>query len=313
MGLKILITGGAGFIGSNVAERMLAEGMEVAIIDNISTGLRENLMEKAAFYEADIRDPEAVQTIFETEKPDYVAHHAAQIDVRRSTNEPQFDAETNIIGSLNVILAAVKNDVKKFVYASTGGAIYGEPNYLPADESHPVQPISQYGISKHTPEHYLYLYGKLYGLPWTVLRYSNVYGPRQTPHGEAGVVAIFAGLFLNGKRPILFGKGDTTRDYCFVGDIVEGNFRALTAGEGEIFNLGTGVPTTLQEVFETVRDAVGAHDVEPIYADERLGEVRHIYLDAAKAKAGLGWEAKVNFKEGVHRSVDFYRQYFSSH
>jgi UDP-glucose 4-epimerase len=310
--LKILVTGGAGFIGSNVAERMLSEGMEVAILDNISTGLRENLMEKAAFHEADIRDKEAVFSVFEKEKPDYVAHHAAQIDVRKSTNEPQFDATTNIVGSINVIEAAVKCGVKKFVYASTGGAIYGEPNYVPADENHPIQPICQYGISKHTVEHYLYLYGKLYGLPWTVLRYSNVFGPRQTPHGEAGVVAIFAGLLLTGKRPTLFGKGDSTRDYCFVGDIADGNFRALTAGDGEIFNLGSGVETSLQEVFETVRDAAGASDIEPIYAEERLGEVHRIYLDASKAKAGLGWEAKVGFKEGVSRSIDFYRSYFGS-
>ena len=311
--MKILITGGAGFIGSNVAERMFADGLQVVVLDNLTTGSRENLQPGATFCEADIGDREAVRAIFEREKPDYVAHHAAQIDVRRSTRDPQFDAAVNIIGSLNVIEAAADTKVKKLVYASTGGAIYGEPEYLPADEKHPIQPISQYGISKHTVEHYLYLYGQLYGLPWTVLRYSNVYGPRQTPHGEAGVVAIFAGQLLRGQRPTIFGEGDKTRDYCFVGDIVEGNVRALTAGDGQIVNLGTGVPTTDREVFDAVRDAVGAQGIEPIYGDERLGEVRHIYLDAARAREELGWEAKVSFREGVRRSVDFYRDYFSRH
>jgi UDP-glucose 4-epimerase len=310
--LKIIVTGGAGFIGSNVAERMLADGLQVVIMDNISTGMRENLMPDATFYEADIRDAERINSIFASEKPDYVAHHAAQIDVRKSTQDPAFDAEVNIIGSLNVIRAAVEHGVKKFVYASTGGAIYGEPEYVPSDEKHPIQPISQYGISKHTVEHYLFLYGKLQGLPWTVLRYANVYGPRQTPHGEAGVVAIFAGQFLTGKRPRIFGKG-STRDYCFVGDIVEANVKALTRGEGDIFNIGTGVATANQEVFDAVRDAVGTPDIEPIYEDPRSGEVQHIYLDASKAKEGLGWEAKVNFREGVSRSVAFYREYFSTH
>jgi UDP-glucose 4-epimerase len=309
--LKILITGGAGFIGSNVAERMLADGLQVVLVDNLSTGLRDNILPGTTFYEADLRDKDALQSIFQKEKPDYVAHHGAQIDVRKSTRDPQFDAEVNIIGSLNVILAAVESGVKKFVYASTGGAIYGDPEYVPSDEKHPIQPISQYGISKHTVEHYLFLYGKLYGLPWTVLRYANVYGPRQTPHGEAGVVAIFAGQFLTGKQPRIFGK-TATRDYCFVGDIVEGNVKALTQGEGDIFNLGTGVATTNQEVFEGVREAVGATDIEPIYEDPRPGEVQHIYLDASKAKEGLGWEAKVNFREGVSRSVAFYREYFTA-
>jgi UDP-glucose 4-epimerase len=269
-------------------------------------------MPGATFYEADIRDADRIQSIFETEKPDYVAHHAAQIDVRKSTQVPTFDAEVNVIGSLNVIRAAVDHGVRKFIYASTGGASYGEPEYTPCDENHPIRPISQYGISKHTVEHYLFLYGKLQGLSWTALRYANVYGPRQTPHGEAGVVAIFAGQFLTGQRPRIFGK-NSTRDYCFVGDIVEGNVKALTRGDGEIFNLGTGVPTTNQEVFDAVRDAVGTPDIEPIYEDPRPGEVQHIHLDASKAKAGLRWEAQVNFREGVARSVAFYREYFGSH
>ncbi|MBW3622448.1 MAG: GDP-mannose 4,6-dehydratase [Armatimonadetes bacterium] len=311
--MKILVTGGAGFIGSNVAERMLADGHSVAVLDNLSTGSRENLIEGVAFHEADITDAEAIRRIFEAEQPEVVIHHAAQIDVRRSTRDPQFDARVNVIGSINLLEAAKESGMKKFIYASTGGAIYGEPDYVPADEKHPIQPISQYGISKHTVEHYLFLYGQNFNLPWTVLRYANIYGPRQTPHGEAGVVAIFAGLLLAGKQPMIFGKGNKTRDYCFVGDIVEGNVQALTKGEGEIINLGTGVPTTDQEVFDAVRDAVGASDIEPIYTEERVGEVRHIHLDASKAKATLGWEAKVNFREGVERSVGFYREYFRTH
>ncbi len=311
--MKILITGGAGFIGSNVAERMLADGYEVVVLDNLSTGLRENLLDGVKFYEVDLCDAAGVRAVFEAERPDYVAHHGAQIDVRRSTREPQYDAQVNIIGGINVLEACLAFPVKKLLYASTGGAIYGEPEYFPADEQHPIQPISQYGISKHTLEHYLFLYGKLHGLNWTVLRYANVYGPRQTPHGEAGVVAIFAGKLITGQQPVIFGSGDMTRDYVFVGDVVEANVLALTKGDGEIYNIGTGVATSVQEVFDTVRNAVGATAIEPTYAEERLGEVKHITLNASKAKAGLGWEAKSNFKEGVARSVNFYKQYFGAH
>jgi UDP-glucose 4-epimerase len=307
MHVRVLVTGGAGFIGSNVVDRLVREGHSVSVIDDLSTGFRENVNPAARFYEVDIRDAQAVAEVMRREKPEIVNHHAAQMDVRRSTREPVFDAEVNILGSLNLILAALEVGVRKFVYASTGGAVYGEPQYLPVDEKHPVVPISQYGISKHTVEHYLQLYSVNHGLRFTVLRYGNVYGPRQTPHGEAGVVAIFTGLMMEGKRPTIFGKGDKTRDYVYVDDVVEANMLAMWKGDGGIYNIGTGVPTTDQQVFETVRDAVGA-DVEPIYGEERLGEVHHIHLDASLAMKELGWKPTVTFAEGVRRAVDYYRR-----
>lgn len=310
VGLRILVTGGAGFIGSNVVDRFIEDGHSVAVVDDLSTGFRENVNPSARFYEVDIRDREALGRVVREERPEVVCHHAAQMDVRRSVREPEFDAQVNILGSLNVITASLEVGVKKIIYASTGGAVYGEPMYRPVDEKHPVVPISQYGISKHTVEHYLQLYSVNCGLRFTALRYGNVYGPRQTPHGEAGVVAIFTGLLLEGKRPTIFGQGDKTRDYVYVGDVVMANVLALERGDGGIYNIGTGVPTTDQEVFDAVRDAVGA-DVEPIHGDERLGEVRHIHLDASLAKKELGWEPTVAFRDGVRMVVDYYRRWLA--
>jgi len=218
--MRILVTGGAGFIGSHVVDRYVADGHHVAIIDNLSTGFEENINPQAVFYKVDITDQQAVAEVFEKERPEIVNHHAAQMDVRRSVADPAFDAVTNIVGSIHLIENAVRTNVSKFIYASTGGAVYGEPRYLPADEDHPINPLSQYGISKHTVEHYLQLYQVNDGLTYTVLRYGNVYGPRQNPHGEAGVNAIFAGLMLAGKQPTIFGDGSKTRDYVYVSDVV---------------------------------------------------------------------------------------------
>jgi len=304
--LKILVTGGAGFIASNVVDRFIASGHSVAVVDDLSTGFRHNLNPAARFYEIDIRSRQAVAEVMQKERPEVIDHHAAQMDVRRSTREPEFDAEVNILGSINLITEAIAAGARRFVYASTGGAVYGDPQYLPADEKHPVVPISQYGVSKHTVEHYLHLYSLHTGIKYVVLRYGNVYGPRQTPHGEAGVVAIFTGRLLEGKRCTIFGKGDKTRDYVFVDDVVRANEIALERGDGGIYNIGTGVPTTDLQVFEAVRDAVGV-DSEPVFADERPGEVRHIHLDASKAKAELGWTPTVTFREGVRRAVEYYR------
>jgi UDP-glucose 4-epimerase len=304
--MKIVVTGGAGFIASHVVDRYLAEGHEVVIVDNLSTGYRENINPAARFYELDIRDEAGIEELFRREQPEAVNHHAAQMDVRKSTRVPIEDAAINILGSLNIILAAQRHGLRQFIYASTGGATYGEPQYMPVDEAHPANPISQYGISKHTVEHYLYLYFVNYGLNSTVLRYPNLYGPRQTPHGEAGVIAIFSGQLLRGEQPTIFGDGSKTRDYLFIDDLVDANARVLGREGHDIFNIGTGIPTTDLAVFETVRDAVGV-DVEPIFGPPRLGEVQHVYLTAAKAERELGWRPQVPFAEGVRRSVEHYR------
>jgi len=305
---KILITGGAGFIGSNIVDVLIDNGHEVVVLDNLSTGFHTNINPKAIFYNVDLRDEDKVRQIFELEKPDFVNHHAAQMDVRRSTREPIFDAQCNILGSLNLIIQSAATGVKKFIYASTGGAIYGEPKYLPVDENHPINPISQYGISKHTVEHYLYLYSVNHGLKYTVLRYPNVYGPRQNSHGEAGVIAIFTQKMLNNQRPTIFGDGNQTRDYTFVSDIVEANIFALTKGDNTIYNIGAGIEISVQQIFNSLRAILNKDAKEqPIYGDERIGEIQRVCLNATKVKRELGWIPKTDFHHGLKRTVEYYQ------
>ncbi|MGD9495321.1 MAG: NAD-dependent epimerase/dehydratase family protein [Armatimonadota bacterium] len=306
--MKILVTGGAGFIGSNIVDRYIAEGHEVAIVDNLATGRRRNLNPQASFHEVSITDARALAAVFEAERPEVVNHHAAQMDVRRSVREPQFDALTNIVGTLNVLEAGRAVGARKFIFSSSGGAIYGEANTLPTPETAPLQPISHYGASKLAGEVYIGLYGRLYGLETTVLRYANVYGPRQNPHGEAGVNAIFANTMLRGERPTIFGAGDKTRDYVFVADVVTANVLALERGAGEVLNIGTGVQTTDQEVYDAVAAAVG-FDQPPIYGEERAGDVRHSCIDATRAREVLGWAPTVQFREGVRRTVQYQREH----
>jgi UDP-glucose 4-epimerase len=303
--MKVLVTGGAGFIGSHVSDRLLALGHEVAIVDNLVTGKRENLPAAATFYETDIRDA-ALHEVFGIERPDAVIHHAAHIDVTRSVREPGYDASINILGSLNLLECCRQHGVRKIIYAGTGGALFGEPSYIPVDESHPVDPISPYGVSKHTVEHYLFAYRQNHGLQYIVLRYPNVYGPRQDPHGEAGVVAIFALQLLTGHQPVIFGDGSKTRDYCYVADIVEANVIALNSPLGGVYNLGRGIEVSDTEIFEAVRSAVGS-EVAPAFAAVRPGEVEHIALDASKAEKELGWTWRVDLNEGVAQAVEFYR------
>jgi len=305
--MKILVTGGAGFIASHIMDRYLQLGHQVAVIDNLSTGQRGNLNPAARFYEADITNADRVAEVFAAEQPQIVNHHAAQMDVRRSVAEPIFDAETNIIGSLNVIGSALQVGVEKIIYASTGGAIYGELEYSPADEQHPIKPLSPYGISKHAVEHYLHLYQHLDGLDFTVLRYSNVYGPRQNPYGEAGVVAIFGKQMLAGQQPTIFGDGTDTRDYVFVSDVVEANQLALEAGSGEIFNISTGKATTVQQIFDTVAEA-SSYRGEPSYAPSRPGDLCHNVLDSTKAQQLLDWTPEVTLPQGIALTVDYLRE-----
>ena len=304
--MKILVTGGAGFIGSNLVDALISLGHDVVVADNLSSGLKKNLNPKAKFYQIDICDKK-LSEVFEREKHDIVDHHAAQIDVRKSNEDPIADAEANILGSLNLISNCVRHGVMKVVYASTGGAIYGDPQYLPADENHPINPISQYGVSKHTVEHYLHLYSIINGIEYVALRYSNVYGPRQNPYGEAGVVAIFAVQMLTGKQPTIFGPGDKTRDYTHVSDIVAANIIALDHGKNAIYNIGTGIETKDQEIFDNLAIVLG-YKGKPIYAPLRPGEVYRIALECSKARKELGWSPRLSFREGIAQTADYYRK-----
>lgn len=303
--MKILVTGGAGFIASHVADRYIEMGHHVAVVDDLSMGKKANVNPLATFYQQDIRAP-GLREVFERERPQVVNHHAAQVDLRRSVREPLWDAGINILGSLSLLELAREFEVEKFIYISTGGAVYGEPTYLPVDEAHPIEPQSHYGVSKHTVEHYLSLYRTHHGLSAVVLRYPNVYGPRQDPKGEAGVVAIFSQQMLSGIRPTIFGDGSKTRDYLYVGDIAEANALALSAGEDGAFNLGWGKEIKDVEIFEAVRRALSSN-LEPIYSEKRPGEIDRICLDTSKARKALGWEPRVSLEEGIRRATDFYR------
>ena len=304
--MKALVTGGAGFIGSHVVDVFVRHGHEVVIVDDLSTGRASNLNPAARFYQLDIRDPKLAE-VFETERPDYVSHHAAQMDVRRSVAEPLFDADVNILGSINLIECARRNQVRRFVYISTGGAVYGEPEYLPCDEAHPINPICQYGASKHTVEHYLYMYQINYGLNYTVLRYPNVYGPRQDPRGEAGVVAIFTGQMLTDKQVVINGDGEQQRDFVYVGDCAHANLLAATSGQASgIYNLGVGRGTSINEIFSALQKITG-YSKPPVYGPARLGETRRIYLDARKAREQLGWTPTISLEAGLQQTVEYFK------
>lgn len=304
--MKVLVTGGAGFIGSNIVDALIERGHDVVIVDNMFRGRRENINPKARLYEVSICD-EVLKDVFEKERPDIVNHHAAQIDLRRSVDEPMFDAHENILGSINVIVNAVKGGVKKLIYSSSGGAIYGEPEYLPVDEKHPVRPVSQYGVSKYCVEHYIELYSRQNGLNYTVLRYGNIYGPRQDPFGEAGVIAIFARQMMKGELPSIFGPGNKTRDYTHVSDVVAVNLLAMERGDGATCNIGTGAETSDQQIYDAVAEAVGYRET-PNYTSVRPGEIQRICLDWSKAKKELGWSPKVSIREGISSTVAYFKE-----
>ena len=303
---KILVTGGAGFIGSHVVDLFIAQGFEVVIVDDLSTGRASNLNPAAKFYKMDIRDPK-IREVFETEKPDYVSHHAAQMDVRRSVAQPLFDADVNILGSINLIEAAKTVNLKRFIYISTGGAVYGEPERVPVEETDPINPICQYGASKHTVEHYLFMYHYNYGLKYTVLRYPNVFGPRQDPHGEAGVVAIFTGKMMAGEQVVINGDGEQTRDYVYVGDCARANLLAATVEHKPgIYNIGWGLPSSVNDIFSALAKVTGyTHPAQN--GPAKVGETRHIYLNAAKAKKDLGWVPTISLEEGLTRTVEYFK------
>ena len=303
--MKILVTGGAGFIASHVADAYLAAGHEVVIIDNLSSGQKENLNPQAKFIEADITDKEKIQAIIREERPDVINHHAAHIQVGYSVKNPQFDAENNILGLLNIMEAAKEIPVKKVIMAATGGAMYGNKE-TPFTEEMKEEPLSPYGISKRSGELYLNYYHELYGIPYISLRYSNVYGPRQNPHGESGVIAIFSEMIAEGKAPVINGDGSHTRDYVFIDDVAKANLLALeTDFVGEL-NIGTQTEISTNEVFRKVVAEMGVN-IEEKHGEERPGEQVTSSLDYSKAKQVLGWEPSVEFDEGVKRVVAWYK------
>lgn len=322
--MKILVTGGAGFIGSNVVDALVREGHEVAILDNLSTGRKENLNPDAKFYNVDITDFEGAKKVFKDFKPEILYHLAAQIDVRKSVSDPVFDGKVNVLGSINLFKLSVEYGVKRVIFSSTGGALYGEPSKLPATENTPVKPLSPYGVSKYCGENYLNYFKRLYGgghyapddgkvklseeahvFERIILRYANVYGPRQDPFGEAGVIAIFIGKILKGERPIIYGDGTQTRDYIFVEDVVKANLLALTGKEGT-YNIGTGIETSVNKLVEILSE-VFEKKIEPIYTEERPGEVKRIALDGTLAKEVLGFVPQYSLYGGIKKTVEWFK------
>jgi UDP-glucose 4-epimerase len=308
--MKTLVTGGAGFIGSNLVDALVARGDDVAVIDNLATGKRENLEQALAngaeLIELDVRDAEAVAAAVERVGPEAIFHLAAQIDVRKSVADPAHDSRVNVEGTINVLAAAQASGVRRLINTSTGGAIYGEGQILPAPEDHPVAPESPYGLSKFCAENYCALFTRLHGLSTISLRYGNVYGPRQDPLGEAGVIAIFCGKLLDGGRPQIFGDGKQTRDYVYVGDVVDVNLRAADSDVTGAFNVGRGVATSVLDIVEALA-AQSDNGFEADHLPARTGEVQHIALDPSRTKAELGWEAQVDLDQGLSRTLDSLR------
>ncbi len=307
--MKILVTGGAGFIGSHVADAFIEQGHDVVIVDNLSMGNEKNINPRARFVKMNIQDPE-IFALFEKEKFDIIDHHAAQMDVRLSVADPIFDASNNILGTINLLQAAVKHGVKKFIFISSGGAIYGEHDYFPADEEHPTKPLSPYGITKLACEKYLYFYHHVYQLNFVILRYANIYGPRQNPKGEAGVIAIFASRLLTGGQPVINGNGLQTRDYVYVGDVVKANLKALDYQGNDYFNIGTGIETDVNELFHQINHLTNANAKEA-HGPAQPGEQLRSVLNNHKAKTILGWTPQVSLKEGLANTVEFFRNYFN--
>ncbi len=304
--MRIVVTGGAGFIGSHLVDRLIEEGHEVSIVDDLSTGKKKNLNPKAEFYKLDILSPK-IGRMFTKQRPETIFHLAAQMDVRRSVKDPIFDGQVNILGTVNLLEQAVKIGTKRVIFASSGGAVYGEQERFPATEEHPTHPLSPYGISKLAAEHYLYYYGKTYGLQWTSLRFGNVFGPRQDPFGEAGVVAIFTLKLLQNEQPVINGTGKQTRDYVAVDDVVEANMAVLNSGVNDTFNVGTGRETSVNQLFHSLAEAVGSPTKER-YGPERRGEQLRSCLDASKLSRAADWEPRLSLADGLKRTVEYFRE-----
>jgi UDP-glucose 4-epimerase len=280
---------------------------EVSIIDDLSAGMHDQINPSARFYQADIRDAGEVGRIVASERPEVMIHFAAQMDVRRSVADPAFDAQVNLVGFLNLMEAARQHGLRRVVFSSTGGAIYGDQDFFPADESHPCRPISPYGVAKFATESYLHFYRAQYGIEYAAMRYANVYGPRQNPHGEAGVVAIFCGRLLENQPVTIFGDGEQTRDYVYVGDVVRANVAAITAMVTGPINVGTGIETTVNQLYRTLA-GVAKSGRSATYAPARPGEQSRSVIAAGRAGRELGWKPQVMLEEGLRRTYEFFQQ-----
>jgi UDP-glucose 4-epimerase len=306
--MRILVTGGAGFIGSHTVDALVAvQSHDIAVIDDLSSGRREQLDKSVRFYHADIRNSDEVNMIVGRECPEVLVHLAAQMDVRKSVAQPAFDAEVNIGGLLNLMEAGRTRGLRRVVFASTGGAIYGEQESFPCNEDHPQHPVSPYGVAKLASEAYLFFYHAQYGIDYVALRYGNVYGPRQDPHGEAGVVAIFCGHMCAGKPCAIYGDGEQTRDYIYVGDVARANLAAVNTRFCGAFNIGTGVETSVKQLFNLLA-GVAETSVQPVYAPPRPGEQRRSVISPAKAAERLAWKPETPLQEGLRRTFEFFKR-----
>lgn len=301
---KVLMTGGAGFIGSHLVDSLIDNGHDVVVIDNLSSGKKENLNPRSKFYQTDILND--LSEIFEMERFEFVFHEAAQMNVRRSIENPMFDSRVNIEGSINVLENCRRFGVKKIIFASSGGAVYGDTTRIPTSESHPLKPVSPYGLSKATVERYLDFYKHFYGLPYLSLRYANVYGPRQNPAGEAGVVAIFTELLLKAKAPTIYGDGSKTRDFVYISDVVDATLLSLKTKKVGVYNVGTGKETSIKEVFKMLKAAIGI-SIKPIQAADQSGEQLRSCISFHKIKKNLGWEPKITLRDGFKKTVEYFR------
>jgi len=309
-GRKALVTGGAGFIGSHMVDRLLELDYKVVVMDDLSTGKIKNLDSAAVFHHTDITQP-SMDEIVQREQPDLVFHMAAQTSVTQSTKDPIQDANANVLGTLRILEASRRVGVEKIIYSCTGGALYGDPESIPCMDDAPLAPISPYGMSKWVGEQYLDFYYRLYRLNFTSLRYGNVYGPRQDPHGEAGVVAIFTQAMLEGKQPQIFGDGAQERDFISVSDVVDANLAAIERGDGRSMNIAAGEATSVNRIFELLQGITG-YKWDPLHAPNRAGEVYRISLDSSRAKQELGWSPKISLEEGLQMTVDYFKESMGS-
>ncbi|RAV13823.1 NAD-dependent epimerase/dehydratase family protein [Paenibacillus contaminans] len=301
--MRILVTGGAGFIASHLTDALVELGHEVAIVDNMSSGKKEFINWKADFYKLDITD-QTLERVFQEKKPQIIYHHAAQIDVQHSLRDPVHDANVNILGTIAILELSRKYGVQKIIYASSA-AVYGPPDALPVDESHPVRPLSYYGISKHTPEHYIQAYANLYGLDYTILRYANAYGIRQDPKGEGGVISIFLDKLLNGQTAVIYGDGEQTRDFVYVKDIVAANIAAMTRGSRGLFNISRNEQTSVNELLSIMNEILGINAI-PRYAPERPADIVHSRLNNEAAIRELLWKPEFSVRQGLLETCTYY-------